>query len=133
MFPDSNHKANHTSLNPEPTPQITNPLELWHLRLGHTSIANKLKHIPPLSTYTNYKTRVCVTCPMTKLPKLSFSLSTSRAAAPFDLVHIDIWDPYRVCTTSKYKYFLTLVDDHTKTTWVYLVEYYVNIKVINGK
>lgn len=102
--------------------QKPNPLELWHYRLGHAPVA-KLKHIPDISPFTNENPRVCVTCPMSKFPRLPFSLSQSRAAEPFDLVHMDIWGPYKVCTKGKYRFFLTLVDDNTRATWVYLLEY----------
>lgn len=39
----------------------------------------------------------------------------------FDLLHIDIWGPFSVPTTEEYKHFLTIVDDHTHVTWVYLL------------
>lgn len=35
---------------------------------------------------------------------------------------MDIWGPYKVCTRGKYKYFLTIVDDYSRTTWVYLLQ-----------
>lgn len=60
---------------------------------------------------------------MSKFVKLPFSLSESRAKAPFDLIHIDIWGPYRVCTRGKFKHFLTIVDDNTRNTWVYLLQH----------
>lgn len=34
---------------------------------------------------------------------------------------MDIWGPFSVCTTEGCRYFLTLVDDHTGVTWVYLL------------
>lgn len=37
---------------------------------------------------------------------------------PFDLVHCDIWGPYHVSTILGYGYFLTLVDNCTRFTWV---------------
>ena len=39
----------------------------------------------------------------------------------FDLLHIDTWGPFSVSTTEEYKHFLTIVDDHTHVTWVYLL------------
>ena len=41
---------------------------------------------------------------------------------PFSLIHCDTWGPYRVSTCNGHKYFLTIVDDHTRTTWVYLMK-----------
>lgn len=36
--------------------------------------------------------------------------------------HVDTWGPYKVCTRGKYRYFLTLVDDFSRVTWVYLLQ-----------
>ena len=36
------------------------------------------------------------------------------------LVHLDVWGPYRVTNKDGYKYFLTLVDYFGKAVWVYL-------------
>jgi len=36
---------------------------------------------------------------------------------------MDIWEIYRALTHKKYKYFLTIVDDHTNATWTYLLQY----------
>lgn len=94
----------------------------WHHRLGHASAA-KLKFIPCVQPFLNLPTKVCVTCPMSKFNKLPFPLSDSHAQKAFDLIHIDIWGPYRVYTRGKYKHFLTIVDDHTRHTCVYLLQY----------
>lgn len=59
---------------------------------------------------------------MSKFTKLPFTLSESHASEPFELIHMDIWGPYRVCTRGKYRYFLTIVDDHTRSTWIYLLQ-----------
>lgn len=39
----------------------------------------------------------------------------------FELVHIDLWGPYRHCTNGSCTMFLTIVDDRSKATWVYLL------------
>ena len=40
---------------------------------------------------------------------------------PFDLLHIDAWGPFSTSTVEGYRYFLTIVDDHTRLTWIYLL------------
>ena len=40
----------------------------------------------------------------------------------FDLVHCDLWGPFSVPTIEGYKYFLTIVDDYFRCTWVYLLK-----------
>lgn len=39
----------------------------------------------------------------------------------FELLHINIWGPFSVPSIEGYKYFLTIVDDHTRVTWIYLL------------
>ncbi|GKA72567.1 retrovirus-related pol polyprotein from transposon TNT 1-94 [Tanacetum coccineum] len=52
---------------------------------------------------------------------LPYSLSDSHAEVPFELIHIDIWGPYKVSTLRYHKYFLTIVDDYSKAVWTYLL------------
>ena len=93
---------------------------VWHQRLVHAP-ASKLKHIEIVPKPCNNKV-VCLTCPMAKFAKLPYSLSESYANACFDLVHIDIWGAYKVHAHGKYRYFLTIVDDYSRATWVYLLQ-----------
>ena len=37
-------------------------------------------------------------------------------------MHVDIWGPYSVPTHVGFKYFLSIVDDATRNTWVYLLK-----------
>lgn len=66
---------------------------------------------------------VCMTCPMSKFTKLPFQYSTSVSTSAFELIHLDIWGPYRVPTRGIYRFFLTIVDDYTRATWVYLLSH----------
>ena len=42
---------------------------------------------------------------------------------PFHLIFCDIWGPHRTSTYTGAYYFLTIVDDHTRCTWVYLMRH----------
>ena len=94
---------------------------LWHKRLGHAS-ASTLQHISIIPKVDQCKD-LCLTCPMAKFVKLPYVVSSSHAAEPFDLVHIDIWGAYRVPAHGKYRYFLTGVDDYSRATWIYLLHH----------
>lgn len=37
------------------------------------------------------------------------------------MIHCDIWGPYRVPSYSGARYFLTIVDDFSRGTWIYLL------------
>ena len=41
----------------------------------------------------------------------------------FELAHTDILCPYRVPTHRGYRYFMTLIDDKSRATWVYLMKH----------
>lgn len=40
---------------------------------------------------------------------------------------MDIWGPYGHATHDGYKYFLTIVDDYSRGTWVYLMSSKSNV------
>ena len=41
---------------------------------------------------------------------------------------MDVWGPYSVNTHDGYKFFLTIVDDASRSTWVYLMKAKSNFK-----
>ncbi|CAI7907025.1 unnamed protein product [Closterium sp. NIES-53] len=55
----------------------------------------------------------------TKFTKFPFSSGTGPAKAPLALVHMDVVGPTRAPSLSGSRYFLTIVDDHTRAVWVY--------------
>ncbi|KAK9672531.1 hypothetical protein RND81_12G106300 [Saponaria officinalis] len=72
---------------------------LWHYRLGHTLLSN-LKHLTMLRLH--YPSNiVCLTCPMARLTKSTFPNRQTSASNPFDLIHMDIWGPYKVACFGK--------------------------------
>ncbi|WVZ24859.1 hypothetical protein V8G54_003403 [Vigna mungo] len=54
-------------------------------------------------------------------PKNSRILFTTVLKAPFDLIHVDIWGPYCTSSVDGFKYFLTVVDDMSRFTWIKLM------------
>ncbi|XP_074299714.1 uncharacterized protein LOC141630869 [Silene latifolia] len=94
--------------------------EVFHSTLGHSSY-DQLKHVKPLSmdAITKFSAE---TCHLSKLYMLPFQRSTSYASALFDLVHLDLWGPYKTSTLLGAKYFLTVLDDHFRVTWIYMFQ-----------
>lgn len=68
---------------------------LWHLRLGHAPI-DVIKRHDVLRALKNVGSYHCTVCLVAKQSKLPFQLSTATAKSIFELVHCDIWGPYRV-------------------------------------
>lgn len=71
--------------------------------------------------FTNTDMNVCHICPLAKQRRLSFPFNNNVANDVFDLIHCDIWGPFKIPTYSGHKFFLTLVDDASRYTWTYLM------------
>jgi hypothetical protein len=67
---------------------------------------------------------------MAKQHKLSFPVSTSVSQFPFDLVHCDIWGPLATKSINGSIFFLIIVDDCTRFTWVHLMQHKSQTKFI---
>ncbi|XP_061373503.1 uncharacterized protein LOC133315841 [Gastrolobium bilobum] len=59
---------------------------------------------------------------LAKQHRLPFPSSITKSTNVFQLLHADIWGPYSVPSIHGYRYFLTLVDDFSKFTWVILMK-----------
>ena len=119
----SNHKFNASFLPFSATTSASFASSLlWHARLGHPSDI-KLKalghNIPSLQFFCN---KACHICLMAKLKRLPFPFTNKICVCAFDLVHMDVWGPYSIPTLDGYKYFLTIVDDATQATWLFLMK-----------
>lgn len=95
-------------------------LTLLHQRLGHLSASvMKILHCPSNNLHSpllNY-----FICFQAKQSRNKFPLSSSHSSNLFDLIYCDVWGPYKQKSTCVSSYFLSLVDDHSCATWVYLV------------
>lgn len=99
--------------------------DLWHCRLGHTPLSRL--HVISDSLIKNHvsdisNTNPCFVCPLAKHHKLPFSVSSHKSKAIFELIHCDIWGPNSVTAYDGTRYFLTIVDDYSRSTWIYLLK-----------
>ncbi|KAL4302210.1 hypothetical protein GQ457_10G003950 [Hibiscus cannabinus] len=95
----------------------------WHDRLGHPSknVLNLLQDVLP--SHSVNKKESCMICPLAKQQCLPFPTSVTCTNTPFQLIHCDTWGPYKSATYDNHHFFLTLVDDYTRTTWTYLMKH----------
>lgn len=121
---DSPHPATHSSLS---APHFSGSLmvdgHLWHQRLGHPS-SDKLKLLSGTLSMPKNSSLVeshCPVCPLAKQKRLSFESHNHMSSSPFDLIHLDVWGPFKRESVEGYKYFLTIVNDHTRVTWIYML------------
>lgn len=91
--------------------------------MGHLHI-HLLKHVKTLdSAEVGTLESICQICPKAKHARNPFHSSTSRTNQTFDLIHVDTWGPYKDSTYNDYKFFLTVVDDFSRMTWVFLMKH----------
>lgn len=104
------------------TSQITTKTKLWHLRMGHMSV-DYMSYIKDI--FDNEKCslgEICQICPAANQSRGSFQSSSIKSTTKFQLVHIDTWGPYRESTSGGCRFFVTIVDDYTRMTWVFLIQ-----------
>ena len=47
-----------------------------------------------------------------------FPLSEHKSSGFGDLIHLDVWGPYKVVSREGFRHFLTIVDDFSRSVWV---------------
>lgn len=99
--------------------------QTWHRRLGHPSIA-KVETLYPLLNVPHSKMNkdhsgVCHACHLAKQKRIPFKLRENMSSNAFDLLHIDTWGPFAETCVDGSRYFLTIVDDYSRATWIFLM------------
>lgn len=95
---------------------------LWHFRLGHLSNKRLCKMSQLYSNINHDNKVVCDICHFAEHRKLPYPASDSIASNPFELIHFDIWGPLAVHSVLNHKYFLIVLDDYSKYTWIVLLK-----------
>ena len=95
---------------------------IWLKRLGYPS--DKVLHL--FSKHFPYivfsETKPCDVCHFSKQTSLSFNNSSSYFEHVFYLIHVDIWGPYGTTSIHGHRFFLTIMDDHNRFCWVFLMK-----------
>ena len=95
---------------------------MWNFRLGHPSYA-KLSLLNNLVSVLPANKTICYDiCHFSKQKRLSFPTSHHVSHCVFDLVHCDLWGAISIATIEGYKFFLTIMDEYSRCTWVYLLK-----------
>lgn len=116
-----------------PLPHVQNIVipksTLWHFRLGHAyskRIAQMSKLYSSFDFDNNATYDICHLAKQRKLPSHS---SNSIASHKFELLHFDIWGPLSTLFIHNHKYFLTILDDHTRFVWIVLLKSKVEVSM----
>uniref|UniRef100_A0A1S4ANH2 Integrase catalytic domain-containing protein n=1 Tax=Nicotiana tabacum TaxID=4097 RepID=A0A1S4ANH2_TOBAC len=101
---------------PDPRPFHSSP---FNKRLGYVplGVLNKIESLPNVQL----KEHLCTVCSVAKQTRIPFSSSNACSINAFDLIHVDVWGPYRVPTHNGRRYFMTLVDDYSRFIWLFLM------------
>lgn len=99
---------------------------IWHRRLGHAS-AGYLDTLRQHGIITDISkedieealSKSCVTCTKGKRSREPFPDSPNMASQPLALLHSDLAGPMQTRTTGGSKYWLTIIDNHTRFLWTY--------------
>ncbi|GJV11534.1 ribonuclease H-like domain-containing protein [Tanacetum coccineum] len=96
---------------------------LWHQRLGHPAdqVLDILKTTLNLDSQSAFD-HLCDTCNKAKQTREPFPLSDHKSSKIGELVHLDVWGPYKITSRDGFKYFLTIVDDFSRAVWVYMLK-----------
>ena len=98
---------------------VTTPFET-HCPLRHLSLP-LLKKL--CSQFSSLLSLDCESYQFAKHHRLSYSPRVNkRASALFELVHSDVWGLCPVVSPIGFRYFVTFVDDYSRTTWLYLMK-----------
>ncbi|XP_071704401.1 uncharacterized protein [Rutidosis leptorrhynchoides] len=93
---------------------------MWHNRLGH-SAEPVMQVLKDTLGFGNDVFSPCDVCHKAKQTRDLFPLSDHISTEIGELIHLDVWGPYKVTTREGFRYFLTVVDDFSKSVWVFLL------------
>lgn len=100
---------------------------LWHMRLGHVNfnsmtLMHRDKMVYGMPSIVEPK-EICSGCLMSKQTRKKFpSKANYSASKVLQLVHGDLCGPIEPATTAGNKYFFLLVDDFSRSMWVYMLK-----------
>lgn len=96
---------------------------LHHFRFGHPSFRVLNVMFPSLFKGLNITDFHCDVCELAKHTRVSFPISNKRSLHPFELIHSDIWGPSTIPNISGSRWFVSLIDDYTRVTWIFLLKH----------
>ncbi|KAH9801739.1 Integrase catalytic domain-containing protein [Citrus sinensis] len=98
--------------------------KLWHLRLAHMSMKG-LQELEKQGLLYGDKMgslNFCENCVFGKAHRAKFPKGVHRSKHVLDYVHTDLWGPAQLSSLLGGKYFMTLIDDHSRKVWLYILK-----------
>lgn len=88
--------------------------EVWHQRLGHPP--SRVVGLLPFDVLgvSDHSNKACDVCLKSKQTRDVFPINDNKTSEIFELIHCDLWGPYRVPAHCGSRCFLTIVDDFSR-------------------
>nr|GFA20774.1 hypothetical protein [Tanacetum cinerariifolium] len=86
----------------------------FDMGLGHLSLS-KMIHVDDCKKFNVYDL-ACDICMLAKFHRLPFPKSLPISHVPFELIHVDLWGPYKAPALNGAHYFYAIVDDKSIAT-----------------
>ncbi|KAH9657209.1 hypothetical protein KPL70_022963 [Citrus sinensis] len=104
--------------------QNLNKTLLWHFRLGHMS-ERGLRELSKQGVLGEDKIEpleFCEECVLGKSSRVKFSTGAHVSRGTLEYIHADLWGPAQTASLGGAQYFLSLIDDHSRMVWVYVLK-----------
>ncbi|KAF3773206.1 Retrovirus-related Pol polyprotein from transposon TNT 1-94 [Nymphaea thermarum] len=97
--------------------------KLWHERLGHAndSLLNRMNSSKYIASDFMPKEHFCSVCALAKMHRLPFDSTELKTSSPLELLHADVWGSSPCMSREGYKYYLIIVDDFSRFTWIFML------------
>ncbi|KAH9800493.1 retrovirus-related pol polyprotein from transposon RE1 [Citrus sinensis] len=96
---------------------------ILHKRMGHPTVhalKQILKHLnPSLDINRTLKPIFCNACQFGKCHMQHFPSIDTTTIQPLELLHADLWGPAPLLSSQGYHYYLSILDDFTRFTWIF--------------
>ncbi|KAJ4703769.1 Retrovirus-related Pol polyprotein from transposon TNT 1-94 [Melia azedarach] len=102
-----------------------NMTKLWHMRLGHMS-ARGMQILSKGDLLCGHKVKdleFCEHCIFGKLHRSKFLKAIHRTKGTLDYIHSDCWGLSRVESLGGHRYFVSMIDDFSRMTWVFIMKH----------
>ena len=94
-------------------------MSLEHLNFNNIINLRNNEAVKDLQKISNPYDFVCKSCQMGKLTRTQFkSKNFTSTNKPLQLVHMDLCGPSRKEGTKRERYFMLVIDDYSRLTWV---------------
>ena len=104
--------------------QNLNKTLLWHFRLGYMS-EKALRELSKQGVLGEDKIeplKFCEECVLGKSSRVKFGTGAHVSRGTLEYIHADLWGPAQTTSLGGARYFLSLIDDHSRMVWVYVLK-----------